>query len=135
VQVVAGRVIVAGEIAPVIADFARQPGGGIIIAPDSLIAVNMRQIVALSDQHRLPGIYAFRDYPANGGLLSYGTAMASIYGGAATYTDRILKGEKPAELPVQNPTRYQLVINLKAAKTLGIEPSAVMLGRADEVIE
>jgi putative ABC transport system substrate-binding protein len=61
--------------------------------------------------------------------------MASIYGGAATYTDRILKGEKPAELPVQNPTRYQLVINLKAAKTLGIEPSAVMLGRADEVIE
>jgi putative ABC transport system substrate-binding protein len=135
VQVVAGRVIVAGEIAPVIADFARQPGGGIIIAPDSLIAVNMRQIVALSDQHRLPGIYAFRDYPANGGLLSYGTEMASIYGGAATYTDRILKGEKPAELPVQNPTRYQLVINLKAAKTLGIEPSAVMLGRADEVIE
>jgi putative ABC transport system substrate-binding protein len=121
VQVVAGRVIVAG--------------GGIIIAPDSLIAVNMRQIVALSDQHRLPGIYAFRDYPANGGLLSYGTEMASIYGGAATYTDRILKGEKPAELPVQNPTRYQLVINLKAAKTLGIEPSAVMLGRADEVIE
>jgi len=135
VQVVAGRVIVAGEIAPVIADFARQPGGGIIIAPDSLIAVNMRQIVALSDQHRLPGIYAFRDYPANGGLLSYGTEMAGIYRGAATYTDRILKGEKPAELPVQNPTRYQLVINLKAAKTLGIEPSAVMLGRADEVIE
>jgi putative ABC transport system substrate-binding protein len=135
VQVVAARVSVASEIAPAIADFARQPNGGMIIAPDSLIAVNMGQIVALPNQHRLPGIYAFRDFPANGGLLSYGTEMASIYRGAATYTDRILKGEKPAELPVQNPTRYQLVINLKAAKTLGIEPSAVMLGRADEVIE
>jgi putative tryptophan/tyrosine transport system substrate-binding protein len=135
VQVVVGRVTAATEIAPTIADFARQPNGGIIVAPDTLTAVNMSQIVAVINQHRLPSIYPFRHLPDSGGLLSYGTSMADIFAGAATYTDRILKGEKPGDLPVQNPTRYQLIINLKTAKGLGIEISPVMLGRADEVIE
>ena len=135
VQVIAARVVVGGEIAPAIAEFARQPNGGIIIAPDSLIAVNMTQIIALSNQHRLPSVYPFRILPAMGGLLSYGTEMEDIFRGAATYTDRILKGERPADLPVQNPTRYRLVLNLKTAKAIGLEPSAVLLGRADDVIE
>lgn len=135
VQVVAGRVTVANEIAPAIADFARHSNGGIIIAPDALIAGNIGQIVALANQHRLPSIYAFKILPASGGLLSYGTEMTDIFRGAATYTDRILKGEKPSDLPVQNPTRYQLVINLKTANALGIKPPPMMLGRADEVIE
>jgi putative ABC transport system substrate-binding protein len=135
VQVVAGRVTVADEIAPAIADFARQSNGGIIIAPDALTSTYIGQIVALSNLHRLPSIHAFKLLPASGGLLSYGTEMADIFRGAATYTDRILKGEKPSDLPVQNPTRYQLVINLKTANALGIKPSPMMLGRADEVIE
>src|SRR5215204_6378110 len=135
VQVVAGRVTIADEIAPAIADFARQSNGGIILAPDALTAGNISQIVALSNQHRLPSIYPFKLLPASGGLLSYGTEMADIFRGAATYTGRILKGEKPSDLPVQNPTRYQLVINLKTANALGIKPPPMMLGRADEVIE
>ena len=135
VQVVVARVTVASEIAPAIGEFARQPNGGIIIAPDSLTAVNMGQIVALSNQNRLTSIFAFRSFPAMGGLLSYGTSIADIFRGAANYSDRIIKGEKPVDLPVQNPTKYQLVINLKTAKAIGVEPSAMFLGRADEVIE
>ena len=135
VQVVVARVTVASEIAPAIGEFARQPNGGIIIAPDSLTAVNMGQIVALSNQNRLTSIFAFRSFPAMGGLLSYGTSIADIFRGAANYSDRIIKGEKPVDLPVQNPTKYQLVINLKTAKAIGVEPSAMFLGRADEVID
>jgi putative ABC transport system substrate-binding protein len=135
VQIVAGRVTVASEIGPVITDFARQSNAGIIIAPDALTAGNMSQIVALSNQSRLPSVYAFRNFPATGGLLSYGTEMIDIFRGAATYTDRILKGERPSNLPVQNPTKYHLVINLRTAKALGLNLPPMMLGRADEVIE
>jgi len=135
VQIVAGRITVAGEIAPAISEFARQSNGGIIIAPDALTSAHMSQIIALSNQSRLPSIFAFRSFPSSGGLLSYGTEMIDIFRGAATYTDRILKGERPSDLPVQNPTKYHLVINLKTAKALGLNPAPMMLGRADEVIE
>ena len=135
VQIVAGRVTVADEIAPVITEFARAPRAGLIIAPDALTASHMNQIVAVSNQSRLPGIYAFRSFPASGGLLSYGTEMIDIFRGAAAYTDRILKGERPGDLPVQNPTKYRLVINLRTAKALGLDLPPMMLGRADEVIE
>ena len=82
--------------------------------------INLAQIIELSNQHRLPSIHAFRNLPASGGLLSYGTDQTDIFQGAASYVDRILKGEKLSELPVQNPTRYRLVINLKTAKLIGL---------------
>jgi putative ABC transport system substrate-binding protein len=135
VQVVAGRVSAAGEIAPALAALARQTDGGVIVTPDPLTTSNMGQIIALSGQHRLPSIHPFRFYPAGGGLLSYGPDIAEIYRNAAWYAARILKGEKPGDLPVQNPTRFRLVLNLKTAKALGLDVPAMMLGRADEVIE
>jgi putative tryptophan/tyrosine transport system substrate-binding protein len=135
VQVVAARISAASEIAPALTALARQSGGGVIVTPDALTAVNLGQIITLCNQHRLPSIYPFRSYPGSGGLLSYGTGITDIFRGAAGYVDRILKGEKISELPVQNPTRYQLVINLKTAKVLGIDAPAMLLGRADEVVE
>jgi putative ABC transport system substrate-binding protein len=135
VQVVNGRVSAASEIAPVITAFARQSNGGVIVTPDPLTTTNLGQIIALSNQHHVPGIHPFRFYPATGGLLSYGTGITDIYRGAAGYVDRILKGEKISELPVQNPTRYQLVINLKTATAIGLEIPPMLLARADEVIE
>jgi putative ABC transport system substrate-binding protein len=86
-------------------------------------------------QHRLPNVYAFRYYPASGGLASYGPDLIDVHRRAAAYVDRVLKGEKPADLPVQAPTKYELVINLKTAKALGITVPQTVLGRADEVIE
>jgi ABC-type uncharacterized transport system substrate-binding protein len=135
VQVVAGRVSVASEIVPAITAFARQSNGGIIVTPDPLTTANVEQIITLCNQHRLASIHPFRTYPAGGGFLSYGTDIGDIYRRAATYVDRILKGEKPSELPVQNPIRYHLVINLKTAKALGLTVPPTLLARADEVIE
>jgi len=135
VQVTIGRVSAANEIAPTITAMASQPGGGMIVTPDPLTTGNIEQIVALSTQHRLPSIHPFRFYPAGGGLLSYGPDAAKIFRGAAGYVDRILKGEKPGELPVQNPTRFNLVLNQKTAKGIGLDVPPMMLGRADEVIE
>ncbi len=135
VQAVAGRVSTGSEIAPAISAFAGQSKGGLVVTPDPLTTVNLGQIIALCNQYRLPGIHAFQFYPAAGGLLSYGTDIEDIYRRAATYVDRIVKGEKPGELPVQNPVRYHLTINLKAANTLGLDVPPTLLARADEVIE
>ena len=135
VQVVNGRVSTASEIAPVITAFARQSNGGAIVTPDPLTTTNLGQIIALSNQHHLPGIHPFRFFPAGGGLLSYGTGITDIYRGVAGYVDRILKGEKISELPVQNPTKYQLVLNLKTAKALDLTVPPTLLAIADEVIE
>jgi putative ABC transport system substrate-binding protein len=135
VQVVVGRVSAATEIASVINGFANQADGGLIVAPDSLTVGNYGSITTLSTQHRLPSIFSFRSFALAGGLMSYGTDIEDIFRGVATYSDRILKGEKVSDLPVQNPTRYKLTINLKTAKAIGVEISPVMLGRADEVIE
>jgi putative ABC transport system substrate-binding protein len=135
VQIAAARVSIASEIAPAITDFARRPNGAIIITPDALTAVNLGQIVALSNQHHLPSIFPLRMFPASGGLLSYGTDLADIYRGVATYADRILKGERPSDLPIQNPTRYKIVVNLRTAKAIGLAIPESFLLRADEVIE
>jgi putative ABC transport system substrate-binding protein len=135
VQVVIGRISAASEIAPAVTAFASRADGGLIVTPDPVITTQLGQIFTLSRQHHLPSIHAFRYFAEGGGLLSYGTEIADIYRGAATYADRILKGEKPGELPIQNPTRYRLVINLKTAKELGLTIQPKLLFTADEVIE
>jgi putative ABC transport system substrate-binding protein len=125
----------AGEIKSDIADFARMPNGGLIVTASALTAVHAKLIIALAAQHKLPAVYYRRGYVAVGGLISYGYDLVDQYRGAAGYVDRILKGEKPADLPVQAPTKYELVINLKTAGALGLEVPPMLLARADEVIE
>ena len=125
----------AGEIESDIADFARMPNGGLIVTASALTAVHTQLIIALAAQHKLPAVYYRRGYVAVGGLISYGYNLVDQYRGAAGYVDRILKGEKPADLPVQAPTKYELIINLKTARALGLEVPPMLLARADEVIE
>jgi ABC-type uncharacterized transport system substrate-binding protein len=125
----------AGEIERTIAAFARSANGGLIVTPSALTLVNRAAIFALAARHKLPAIYSDRHWAATGGLVSYGPDRIDQYRQAATYVDRILKGEKPADLPVQAPTKYELVVNLKTAKALGLEIPPSVLARADEVIE
>jgi putative tryptophan/tyrosine transport system substrate-binding protein len=123
------------EIERTMAAFARAPNGGLIVVGALSLESNHDLIVALAAQHRLPAVYPYRIYAAAGGLMSYGTDLVAQFRRAAGYVDRILKGDKPADLPVQAPTKYELVINLKTAKALGLEVPASLLARADEVIE
>jgi putative ABC transport system substrate-binding protein len=123
------------EIERVLAVFAREPNGGLIVTASPVAATNRELIISLATRHRLPNVYGFRYYPARGGLASYGPDPTDAYTRAAAYVDRILKGEKPADLPVQTPTKYVLVINLKTAKALGLTVPQSILARADEVIE
>ena len=125
----------AGEIERAIAAFARSPDGGLIVTGSSLAAVHRDLIVTLATRYNLPAVYYERFFVSAGGLLSYGPDLVDQHRGAATYVDRILKGEKPADLPVQAPTKYELAINLKTAKTLGLTMPPTLLARADEVIE
>ena len=125
----------AAEVETRIEDFARAPEGGLIVLPSPIAPVNRDLIVALAARHRLPTVYPFRWMTVYGGLLSYGIDTVDLYRRTASYVDRILKGEKPADLPVQAPTKYELVINLKTAKALGLEVPPTLLARADEVIE
>jgi putative ABC transport system substrate-binding protein len=111
------------------------PATGLIVMPDVFILAHREQILALADRHRLPAAYAYRLFAASGGLLSYGTDLADLFRRAAPYVDRILNGTKPAELPVQQPTKFELVINLKTAKTLGLNVPLSLQAGADEVIE
>jgi putative ABC transport system substrate-binding protein len=125
----------AGEIERAIAAFALDSNGGLIVTGSSAATFHRELIIALAARHRLPAVYNNRRFAAEGGLISYGTDFVDQYRRAAGYVDRILKGEKPADLPVQAPTRYELIINLKTAKALGLEVPATLLARADEVIE
>jgi putative ABC transport system substrate-binding protein len=118
-----------------LAAFAREPNGGLVINGDAFTSVHREQIIAVAARHRLPAIYPYRFYATDGGLISYGVDMIDQYRQAATYVDRILRGEKPADLPVQMPTRFELVINLKTARAMGLDVSRDMLSIADEVIE
>jgi len=125
----------AGEIERTVAAFAHSSIGGLIITPNPFAFAHRDLIFTLAAQHKLPAIYFDRAFVTAGGLISYGPDFLDQYRRAAGYVDRILKGEKPADLPVQAPTKYELVINLKTAKALGIEMPASVLARADEVIE
>jgi putative tryptophan/tyrosine transport system substrate-binding protein len=125
----------ADEIERAITAFARFSNGGLIMTASALIAVHRKLIIALAARHRLPAVYCFRYYATSGGLMSYGPDTTDPFRRAADYVDRILKGEKPANPPVQAPTKYQLVINLTTAKALGLEIPHTLLARADEVIE
>jgi putative ABC transport system substrate-binding protein len=125
----------AGEIELDIAAFARSPNGGVIVTSGPLAQGHSDLIVTLAARHRLPAISIGRQFVARGGLISYGTNLADQYRRAADYVDRILKGEKPADLPVQAPTKFDLVINITTAKALGLTVPPAPLARADEVIE
>jgi putative ABC transport system substrate-binding protein len=125
----------APEIERAVTAFARFGNGGLIVTPSPLSTRHRDLIIMLAARHRLPAVYAWRYFVTAGGLISYGPDSIDQYRQAAGYVDRILRGEKPADLPVQSPTRYELIINLKAAKVLGLEVPATLLARADEVIE
>jgi putative ABC transport system substrate-binding protein len=125
----------AGEIDRAITAFARRSNGGLIVTGSALAVFHRELIIALAARHGLPAVYSQRFYVTGGGLISYGAVETDPYQRAASYVDRILKGDKPADLPVQQPTKFELVINLKTAKTLGLEVPPSLLARADEVIE
>ena len=125
----------AGEIERVVTAFARSSNGGLIVTGSTLATVHRELITTLAARYRLPAVYPQRSFVTVGGLISYGPDSIDPYRQAAGYVDRILKGEKPAELPVQAPTKYELVINLKTAKALGLEIPPTLLARANEVIE
>jgi putative ABC transport system substrate-binding protein len=125
----------AGEIERAVTAFAPPSNGGLIVTGSALALVHRDLIVTLAARHRLPAVYADRVFVTDGGLISYGPDRVDHFRRAAGYVDRILKGEKPADLPVQAPTKYELLINLKTARTLGLEVPPTLLARADEVIE
>jgi putative ABC transport system substrate-binding protein len=129
------NVLEAGEIERAVAAFARLPNGGLVVTASPSAIVHRDLIVALARQHKLPAAYYNRYFVPAGGLISYGPDLVDQYRRAAGYIDRILKGEKPANLPVQAPTKYELAINLKAAKALGLTIPQTLLASATEVIE
>jgi putative ABC transport system substrate-binding protein len=125
----------SGEIERAITAFASEPNGGLIVTGSSAATLHRELIVRLAAQHRLPAVYNGRFYVAGGGLISYGPDYVDQFRRAAGYVDRILKGDKPADIPVQAPTKYELVANLKTANALGLNIPTSILARADEVIE
>jgi putative tryptophan/tyrosine transport system substrate-binding protein len=125
----------AGEIERAVAAFARSANGGLIVTGSALAQLHRNLIITLAARHKLPAVYFERFFVSGGGLISYGPDLVDQYRRAAGYVDRILRGEKPADLPVQHPTKYELVINLKTAKALGLDVPPSLLARADEVIE
>ena len=124
-----------GELESIVADFARSPNGGLVVTASAPATIHRKLIISTAARHKLPAIYPRRLHVADGGLMSYGSDVVDMNRRAASYVDRILKGEKPIDLPVQAPTRYELVINLKTAQALGITVPATLLARADDVIE
>jgi len=125
----------ASELEHSIATFADGPTGGLLVLPSPMTAVNREQIIGFAAHYHLPAVYPFGFFATSGGLVSYGVDTADLYRRAASYVDRILKGAKPADLPVQQPTKFELVINLKTAKALDLEIPPTLLARADKVIE
>ncbi len=132
---IAAEVRNAVDIERAIEAFAREPKGGLLTVPAFTASIHRALIFELAARHRLPAVYPFRFYAADGGLASYGPDQVDQYRRAAGYVDRILRGAKPADLPVQAPTKFDLVINLKTAKALGLDVPATLLARADELIE
>jgi ABC-type uncharacterized transport system substrate-binding protein len=122
-------------IARAVEAMAGEPAGGLIVMPDSFTMSHRETIVALAARHRVPTVYPFRVFAAQGGLMSYGMNRVGVYRDAASYVDRVLRGEKPGDLPVQAPTTFELVVNLKTAKALGLDVPWILQQRAEEVIE
>jgi putative tryptophan/tyrosine transport system substrate-binding protein len=135
VEAIAAPVRDAPGLESVVAAHAREPNSGLLVMPDSFMNVHSADIVSLAARHRLPAVYPFHFFAEGGGLLSYGNDLFDNFRRAADYVDRILKGEKPADLPVQAPVKFNLVINLKTARTLGLDVPPSLLATADEVIE
>jgi len=135
VEAIATPVHDTSELESVVAAQAREPNGGLIVMPDGFLIAHRAEITSLAARYRLPAVYPFRFYTELGGLLSYGVDMTDNFRRAATYVDKILKGAKPSELPVQAPVKFELVINLKTAKTLGLDVALHLQQRADEIIE
>ena len=135
VEAIAAPVRDRSELESVFAAQAREPNGGLIVMPDPFTAVHRAEITSLAARYRFPAVYPFRFFTELGGLLSYGNDIIDNFRRAASYADRILKGAKPSELPVQAPVKFELVINLKTAKALGLDVPAQLQQRADEVIE
>jgi putative tryptophan/tyrosine transport system substrate-binding protein len=125
----------AAEVEAAIADLAHEPDGGLIVVPDTSTIDHRQTIISLADRYRLPTVYPYRFFVADGGLMSYGIDLADSFQSAATYVDRILKGAKPSELAVQLPTKFELTVNLKTAQALGIAFPPTLIARADDVIE
>jgi putative ABC transport system substrate-binding protein len=135
IQIIPAGVENAVDIERSIAEIGREANGGLIVMPDSITLIHRKLIVSLAERYHLPAIYPFRYFPDDGGLISYGIDLADVWRRGATYVDRILKGSAAGDLPVQQPTKFELVINLKTAKALGLEIPPTLLARADEVIE
>jgi putative ABC transport system substrate-binding protein len=135
VEAITAPVRDVAQLESAVVALAREPNGGVIVMPETFLNVNRMEVVSLAARQHLPAVYPFRFFAELGGLLSYGTEPVNNFWRAASYVDRILKGEKPATLPVQAPTKYELVINLKTAKALGLEVPQTLIARADEVIE
>ena len=123
------------EIETAIVAVGREPGGGLVVPPDAFMAVHRARIILAAAQNNVPAVYGLAFYARDGGLLSYGNDAVDMWRRAATYVDRILRGEKPGDLPVQLPVKYEMIVNLKTAKALGLEVPQSILLRADEVIE
>jgi putative ABC transport system substrate-binding protein len=135
VEATAGNVRNAAEIEQVIMSFAQKGNGGLVVLPHALSVFNASAIIALAQRYWMPSVYAIAEAVAAGGLVSYGINWNGQFRRAAEYVDRILKGTKPADLPVQQPTKFDLVINLKSARAIGLEIPPTILLRADELIE
>ena len=135
VQYVAAPVFEPTQIEPALATLAHEPNAGLIISPDAFTVTHRQQIITLAARHRLPAIYSERGFAVDGGLVAYGPDYVDHWRQAASYVDRILRGAKPADLPVQQPSKFYLAINLKTAKALDLEVPPTLVARADEVIE
>jgi putative ABC transport system substrate-binding protein len=135
IKIIRAAVHNAAEIDGAITALTHEAGAGLIVMPDVFVLAHRERILALAEQHRLPAAYAYRLFAANGGLMSYGTDLVDLFRRAAPYVDRVLKGAKPSELPVQQPVKFELVLNLKTAKALGLEIPDKLIALADEVIE
>jgi putative tryptophan/tyrosine transport system substrate-binding protein len=135
VEAIAAPVHDTSELESVVAAHARESNGGLIAMPDSFLSVHRAEVTALAARNRLPAVYPFHQFAEVGGLLSYGNDQIDNHRRAAVYVDHILRGAKPSDLPVQAPVKFELVINLKAAKALGLDVPPLLQQRADEVIE
>jgi len=135
VETIFAPIYAPAEIEAVMAMLGREPGGGLILPPNDLAAVHQQSVIELAARYRIPAIYGSRQFAAAGGLMSYGIDPIEQFRAVATYVDRILRGEQPAQLAVQAPTKFELVINLETARALGLAVPPALRARADETIE